>query len=112
MKARPYITERLLMGHKGSNKKNVFPGSDNFGSNPLYFTFCIITLPDMSSAVFGSHLGFAGYTPIDLNRERLQTPWRAPAFREKALDSTPGARIVEHTSLDIIVPADSRKLLT
>ena len=38
------------MGHKESNKKNVFPGSDNFGSNPLYFTFCIITLPDMSSA--------------------------------------------------------------
>ena len=28
----------------------VFPGSDNFGSNPLYFTFCIKTLPDMSSA--------------------------------------------------------------
>ena len=38
------------MGRKESNKKNVFPGSDNFGSNPLYFTFCIITLPDMSSA--------------------------------------------------------------
>ena len=37
MKARPYITERLLMGRKESNKKNVFPGSDNFGSNPLYF---------------------------------------------------------------------------
>ena len=50
MKARPYITERLLMGCKESNKKNVFPGSDNFGSNPLYFTFCIKTLPDMSSA--------------------------------------------------------------
>ena len=29
----------------------VFPGSDNFGSNPLYFTLnCIKTLPDMSSA--------------------------------------------------------------
>ena len=28
----------------------VFPGSDNFGSNPLYFSFCIKTLPDMSSA--------------------------------------------------------------
>ena len=50
MKARPYITERLLMGRKESNKKNVFPGSDNFGSNPLYSTFCIKTLPDMSSA--------------------------------------------------------------
>ena len=50
MKARPYITERLLMGRKESNKKNVFPGSDNFGSSPLYFTFCIKTLPDMSSA--------------------------------------------------------------
>ena len=31
MKARPYITERLLMGRKESNKKNVFPGSDNLG---------------------------------------------------------------------------------
>ena len=50
MKARPYITERLLMGRKESNKKNVFPGSDNFGSNPLHLTFCIKTLPDMSSA--------------------------------------------------------------
>ena len=28
----------------------VVPGSDNFGSNPLYFTFCIQTLTDMSSA--------------------------------------------------------------
>ena len=28
----------------------VFPGSVNFGSNPLYFTFCIKTLPHMSSA--------------------------------------------------------------
>ena len=27
-----------------------FPGSDNFGSNPLCFTFRIKTLPDMSSA--------------------------------------------------------------
>ena len=50
MKTLPYITERLLMGSKESNKKNVFPGSDNFGSNPLYFTFCNKTLPDMSSA--------------------------------------------------------------
>ena len=51
MKARPYINERFLMGRKESNKKkNVFAGSDNFGSNPLYFTFCIKTLPDMSSA--------------------------------------------------------------
>ena len=50
MKARPYITERLLMGRKNQIKKIVFPGSDNFGSNPLYFTFCIKTLPDMSSA--------------------------------------------------------------
>ena len=32
------------------------------------------------------------------NHERLQAPWRAPAFREKALDSTPSARIVEHAS--------------
>ena len=31
MKARPYITERLFMGHKESNKKIVFPGSDNLG---------------------------------------------------------------------------------
>ena len=28
----------------------VFPGSDNSGSNQLYFTFCYKTLPDMSSA--------------------------------------------------------------
>ena len=28
----------------------VFPRSDNFRSNPLYFSFCIKTLPDMSSA--------------------------------------------------------------
>ena len=47
---------------------------------------------------FGSHLWFSGDTPIDLNRERLQAPWRALAFREKALDSTPSARIVEHVS--------------
>ena len=40
----------------------------------------------------------SGDTPIDLNSERLQAPWRALAFREKALDSTPGARIVEHAS--------------
>ena len=50
MKARPYITVRLLMGRKESNKKNVFPGSDNSGSNPMYFTFCMKTLPDMSYA--------------------------------------------------------------
>ena len=32
MKARPYITERLLMGRNESNKtKNAFPGSDNLG---------------------------------------------------------------------------------
>ena len=37
-------------------------------------------------------------TPIDLNRERLQAPWRALASREKALDSTPSARIVENAS--------------
>ena len=49
MKTRPYITERLLMERKESNEKNVFPGSDNVGSNPLYFTVCIKTLPDMSS---------------------------------------------------------------
>ena len=55
--------------------------------NPLLFWYC-----------FGSHLGFSGDTPIDLNSERLQAPWRALAFREKALDSTPGARNVEHAS--------------
>ena len=47
---------------------------------------------------FGSHLGFLGDTPIDLTCERLQAPWRALALREKALDSTPSARIVEHVS--------------
>ena len=47
---------------------------------------------------FGSYLGFSGDTPIDLNRERLQAPWQALAFREKALDSTPNARIVEQAS--------------
>ena len=47
---------------------------------------------------FGSHLRFSGDTPFDLNSERLQAPWRALALREKALDSTPGARIVEHAS--------------
>ena len=50
MKARPYITERLLMGHKESNKKNVFPGSDNLGQVHCILPFCIKTLPDMSSA--------------------------------------------------------------
>ena len=55
--------------------------------NPLLFWYC-----------FGSHLWFSGDTPIDLNNERLQAPWRALAFREKALDSTPGARFVEHAS--------------
>ena len=55
--------------------------------NPLLFWYC-----------FGSHLWFSGDTPIDLNSERLQAPWRALAFREKALDSTPGACIVEHAS--------------
>ena len=47
---------------------------------------------------FGSHLGFSGDTPIDLNREHLQVPWRGLAFREKALHSTPSSRIVEHAS--------------
>ena len=47
---------------------------------------------------FGSHLEFSGDTPIDLNRERLQAPWETLAFREKALDSTPSACIVEHSS--------------
>ena len=42
MKARPYITERLLMGRKESNKKNVFPGSDNFGNVKL--NLCILFL--------------------------------------------------------------------
>ena len=37
-----------IMAWPGS--KLFFPGSDNFGSNPLYFSFCIKTLPDMSSA--------------------------------------------------------------
>ena len=37
--------------HSGLTRiKIAFQGSDNFGSNPLYFTFCIKTLPDMSSA--------------------------------------------------------------
>ena len=45
------------------------------------------------------YLGFSGDTHIDLTRERLQAPWRALAFREKALDSTPSARIVEHVSV-------------
>ena len=39
-----------------------------------------------------------GDTPIDWNCECLQVPWRVLAFREKALDSTPSARIVEHDS--------------
>ena len=46
---------------------------------------------------FCSHLGFSGDTPVDWNREHLQVPWRALAFREKALVSTPSARI-EHAS--------------
>ena len=33
-----------------------------------------------------------------MNRERLQAPWRALAFRQKALDSTLSARIIEHAS--------------
>ena len=38
---------------------------------------------------------------IELNRERLQAPSRALAFREKALDSTLIARIVEHASVSV-----------
>ena len=47
---------------------------------------------------FGSHLGFSGDKPIDSNRERLQAPWQALAFRKKPLDSTLSARIVEYAS--------------
>ena len=47
---------------------------------------------------FGNHLGFSGDTPINLNCECLQAPWRGLAFREKALDSTQKAYINEHTS--------------
>ena len=47
---------------------------------------------------FGSHFWFSGDTPFDLYRERLQAPWRALAFREKALNSTLSACIVEHAS--------------
>ena len=41
MKARPYITERLLMGRKESNKKNVFPGSDNLGQVHCILPFAL-----------------------------------------------------------------------
>ena len=57
---------------------------------------CIV--PHESPLLFDSHLGFSGDKPIDLNCERLQAPWRALAFREKELDGTPSARIVEHAS--------------
>ena len=46
---------------------------------------------------FGSHLGFSGDASIDLNGERLQAPWRALVFREKAIDNTPSVPIVEHS---------------
>ena len=42
MKARPYITERLLMGRKASNKKKiVFPGSDNLGQVHCILPFAL-----------------------------------------------------------------------
>ena len=37
-----------------------------------------------------------------LTRERLQAPWRALAFREKALDSTLSASIVGHASVSLL----------
>ena len=37
-----------------------------------------------------------------LTRERLQAPWRALVFREKALDSTLSASIVEHASVPLL----------
>ena len=37
-----------------------------------------------------------------LNRERLQAPWRALAFRQEALDSTQSASIVEHASVSLL----------
>ena len=37
-----------------------------------------------------------------LNRECLQAPWRALAFREKALDSTLSSSFVEHASVSIL----------
>ena len=43
-----------------------------------------------------------------MNSERLQAPWRTLAFREKALDSTLGARIVEHASGIIASKASGR----
>ena len=55
-------------------------------------------VPYENPFLFCSHLGFSGDTPIDLNRKRLKAPWRALAFREKAPDSTPSARFVEHAS--------------
>ena len=61
---------------------------------------------------FGSHLGFLGDTPIDLNHEGLQAPFRALAFREKVLDSTPSACIVEHASGDFTASYKYRSLKT
>ena len=58
---------------------------------------------------FGSHLGFWGDTPIDLNRQRLQASWPALAFREKALDSTLSTPIVEQASGLVIVEYLKRK---
>ena len=41
MNTHTYIIERLLMGCKESNKKNVFPGSDNFGSIHCILPFAL-----------------------------------------------------------------------
>ena len=41
MKARPYKTERLLMGRKESHKKNVFPCSDNLGQVHCILPFAL-----------------------------------------------------------------------
>ena len=48
--ARDVLSWDVLSGSRLTRIQIVFPGSDNFGSNPLYFSFCIKTLPDMSSA--------------------------------------------------------------
>ena len=41
---------------------------------------------------------------------KLMLPWRALAFRKKALDSTPSARIVEHASGNISFVSADRQL--
>ena len=44
--------------------------------------YLIVSIPDLCTLTY-------------LNRERLQAPWRALAFRDRALDSTPRAHIVK-----------------